>query len=246
MGMTWRWPGVVQSGLTQVLMSRNRTEFRRGALAFTKALGFDTFSATLVIDHVPGEAEYITVSSVARARSKAASDRKRGRLDTMLQRSKRSAAPIVWGPSTSARGRSKSKPSSPESSGHASGICVALHLSDGQHFLLDVERRAQLPLGPNELTRVVADLQLFAVHAQNAALRILLPASADPQVAMLTPREVEVMQWTMKGKTATEAADLLGISERTATLHLDNATHKLKCINIHQALLKALQLGILD
>ena len=49
----------------------------------------------------------------------------------------------------------------------------------------------------------------------------------------------------MEGKTAWEVGDLLGISERTAALHVNNATHKLDCVNKHQAVLKALRLGLI-
>ncbi len=49
----------------------------------------------------------------------------------------------------------------------------------------------------------------------------------------------------MEGKTAWEVGNVLGISERTAALHINNATHKLGCINKHQAVLKALRLGLL-
>ena len=102
-----------------------------------------------------------------------------------------------------------------------------------------------MTLDPVELTRVVADLQLFAVHAQDAAVRILTPMSADPEVPMLTPRELETLRWTMEGKTAWEVGNVLGITERTAALHLNNASHKLGCVNKHQAVLKALRLGLI-
>jgi LuxR family transcriptional regulator/LuxR family quorum-sensing system transcriptional regulator SolR len=102
-----------------------------------------------------------------------------------------------------------------------------------------------LPKDRSELTRIVADLQLFAVHAQEAAMRIMMPAMGDPDVPNLTPREVESLRWTMDGKTAWEVGNILGISERTAVLHVNNAMHKLGCINKHQAVLKALRLGLI-
>ena len=102
-----------------------------------------------------------------------------------------------------------------------------------------------MPKDPSELTRMVADLQLFAVHAQDAALRILVPAAAQPERPQLTPRELECLRWTMDGKTAWEVGEILGISERTAVLHLNNGMHKLDCTNKHQAVLKALRLGLI-
>jgi len=109
--------------------------------------------------------------------------------------------------------------------------------------VLGVDRDRPVPSDPGELTRMVADLQLFAVHAQDAALRILAPSVLNPNAPSLTPRELEVLRWTMEGKTAWEVGNLLGITERTAALHVNNATHKLGCVNKHQAVLRALRLG---
>lgn len=92
---------------------------------------------------------------------------------------------------------------------------------------------------------MVADLQLFAVLAQDAASRVLLPTVPDARAVSLTPRELESLRWTMEGKTAWEVGNILGISERTAVLHLTNATHKLDCVNKHQAVLKALRLKLI-
>jgi DNA-binding CsgD family transcriptional regulator len=92
----------------------------------------------------------------------------------------------------------------------------------------------------------VADIQLFAVHAQDAALRLFVaPNAVALERPKLTPRELEALRWTMEGKTAWEVGTILGISERTAVLHLQNAMHKLEATNKHQAVLKALRLGLI-
>jgi DNA-binding CsgD family transcriptional regulator len=49
----------------------------------------------------------------------------------------------------------------------------------------------------------------------------------------------------MEGKTAWEVGAIMNIAERTAVLHLQNSMHKLDCVNKHQAVLKALRLGLL-
>ena len=95
------------------------------------------------------------------------------------------------------------------------------------------------------MTRIVAELQLFAVHAQDAAFRIFAPPPPLADAPVLTPRELEALRWTMDGKTAWEVGAIMNISERTAVLHLQNAMHKLACINKHQAVLKAIRLGLL-
>jgi DNA-binding CsgD family transcriptional regulator len=56
---------------------------------------------------------------------------------------------------------------------------------------------------------------------------------------------LEALRWTMDGKTAWEVGNILGITERTAVLHVSNAMHKLGCSTKHQAVLKALRLGLI-
>ena len=122
---------------------------------------------------------------------------------------------------------------------------MALHLPEGKHFLLGVDRDQPVPAHKDELTRVVADLQLFAVLAQDAAMRILVPATSQAESPALTPRELECLRWTMDGKTAWEIGSILGIVERTVVLHVNSAMHKLDCVSKHQAVVKALRLGLI-
>ena len=72
----------------------------------------------------------------------------------------------------------------------------------------------------------------------------LLAYEATADLAV-TPRELETLRWTMEGKTAWEVGRVLGITERTVALHVNNATHKLGCVNKHQAVLKALKMGLI-
>ena len=75
---------------------------------------------------------------------------------------------------------------------------------------------------------------------------MLFPERSDSQdFKALTGRELECLRWTMEGKTAWEVGAILGITERTAVLHINNAMHKLNCTNKHQAVLKALRLGLI-
>ena len=62
--------------------------------------------------------------------------------------------------------------------GYRNGIAMALHMPEGKHFFFAVDRDKPVPPDTGELTRIVADLQLFAVHAQEAAMRILTPAAS--------------------------------------------------------------------
>ena len=235
---------MLQGGFSEVLKSRDRDEFQGELVGFTRRLGFETVSATLVLDHMLGEAEFITVDNTPRAYKETFQNLQVARRDPVMQHCRRQSVPIIWDQTTYVREGLGDKWEDQAKFGYRAGIALALHMPDGRHFFLGVDRDKPVPTDAKELTRVVADLQLFAVYAHDAALRVLLPTQ-NPSQPGLTPRELESLRWTMEGKTAWEVGDVLGITERTAALHVNNATHKLGCVNKHQAVLKALRLGLL-
>ncbi|MBK7531682.1 autoinducer binding domain-containing protein [Piscinibacter sp.] len=236
---------MLQDGYLSVLEARDRDEFLGQVVRFAKRLGFDTVSATTIVDHFLGEPEFISVDNAPASYRDMFEDMGRGRQDPVMQHCKKQSVPIIWSQETYVGAGQADLWDGQARFGYRTGVAMALHLPQGRHFFLGVDRDQSLPKDRSELTRIVADLQLFAVHAQEAAMRIMMPATGDPDVPNLTPREVESLRWTMEGKTAWEVGNILGISERTAVLHVNNAMHKLGCINKHQAVLKALRLGLI-
>jgi DNA-binding CsgD family transcriptional regulator len=228
-----------------VLQARTKQELQTEIVRFTRRLEFETVSATAVIDHVVGDPEFITVDNTPAAYLESFKDTHAGKRDPVMQHCKRKSVPLIWGQSTYVDAGLADKWEHQARFGYRHGIALALHLPESKHFVMGVDRDQAMPSDPAELTRIVAALQLFAVHAQEAALRILAPAAPEQEKPLLTPRELETLRWTMEGKTAWEVAHVLGISERTAVLHANNAMHKLQCINKHQAVLKALRLGLI-
>ncbi len=237
---------MLPGGYTAVLHARNRDEFRDEVVRFTQRLGFETVSAITVIDHGLGRSEFIAVDNTPVEFVQTYVDPTAQRRDPVMQHCRRQSVPIIWDQETYIGQGAGELWEQQACYGYRTGIAMALHLPEGKHFLLGVDRDKDLPDDPDELQRVVADLQLFAVHAQDAALRLLVPVAERPERPALTPRELEVLRWTMDGKTAWEVGALLGISERTVVFHINNGTHKLGCINKQQAVLKALRLGLID
>jgi DNA-binding CsgD family transcriptional regulator len=237
---------MLPGGYSAVLEARNPQEFRDEIVRFTQGLGFETVSAITVIDHGVGHSEFITVDNTPEEFAQTYNDPRMQRADPVMQHCKRQTVPIVWDQGTYVKQGAADLWEHQASYGYRTGIAMALHMPEGRHFQLGVDRDQALPSDPLELQRLVADLQLFAVHAQDAALRLLLPQAQQPERPALTPRELEVLRWTMDGKTAWEVGAVLGISERTAVMHVNNAMHKLGCVNKHQAVLKALRLGLID
>lgn len=236
---------MLQSGYLSVLEVKTRDELESELVRFTQQLEFQTFAAMAVIDHFVGESEFINIDNTPSSYRDTFNDHHGGKKDPVMQHCKTKSVPIIWDQSTYVNAGQADLWEHQARFGYRYGITLALHMPEGRHFVLGVDRDKPLPKDPAEVTRMVASLQLFAVHAQEAALRVMAPSTSVAGLPSLTPRELETLRWTMEGKTAWEVASLLGISERTAVLHANNAMHKLGCVNKHQAVLKALKLGLI-
>ena len=128
--------------------------------------------------------------------------------------------------------------------GFDSGIAFSLRGHLGNGYKVGVSRDQPLRTDPRELSRLVADAQLFGALAQSAMMRIWNPG-ADADLPKLTARELECLSGTLEGKTAWELGCILGIAERTANFHLGNAIRKLDCDNKHSAVIKAMRMGLI-
>ncbi len=231
-----------------VHQAANREAFHSEVVRFTQAMGFRTVSAMLVVDRLAALPEFVVINNAPTGCEVVLDDVNSMRRDPVMQHCRQHAFPIVWDQSTYTREGAGELWEAQASFGYRTGIAMALHLPEGRHFVLGVECDGPLPSNAQEVNRLVADLQLFAVHAHDTALRVLRPvrpAAPGAELPALTPRELEALRWTMEGKTAWELGTILGISERTAVLHVNNAMHKLNCNSKHQAVLKALRLGLI-
>ena len=237
---------MLQGDYLSVLEAKNQDQFRSVVIHFAQNLGFETVSALVAVDHIGTPSEFIAVHNTPLAFQQTFDSAVVGQRDPVLQHCKHNTVPIIWGQQTYLDNGAIELWEHQAHFGYRNGIAMALHLPEGRHFVLGVDRDQALPVDRAELTRIVADLQLFAVHAQDTALRVLVSESARPELPALTPRELEVLRWTMDGMTSKEVAAKLGNGVRTTLWHTQNAMIKLGCTSKHQAVLKALRLGLIQ
>lgn len=67
-----------------------------------------------------------------------------------------------------------------------------------------------------------------------------------PLRAPLSLRELEVCQWAAEGKQVSDIAQILGITPRTVTFHLERITEKLGASSKSQAISWALKQGLVQ
>lgn len=237
---------MLQNDYLSVLEAKNSDELRDRIVAFGGDLGFERVGALAVVEW-PGNAPlFMPLNNMPPDYLTLADDDARSARDPVVQHCKHSSVPIIWSQDTYTQCGLGPQWEDQHPFGYGNGIAVGLHMPFGRHFVFGVNRRDALPDSSEQLTRMVADVQLFAVHAQEAASRLLPPAAGWVDAQPLTPREIECLRWTMEGKTAWEVGSILGITERTAVLHVNNAAHKLQCVSKHQAVIKAMRMGLIQ
>lgn len=238
--------GVGYQHYLDVASSRDVPTFKRRLGEIAERLDFPLFNATLVVERPAARADVVVLGNAPAAFTEATVDPHAGSRDPVLQRLRASSAPVVYDQSMYVTHSAGDLWEEQAPHGYRSGIAMAMHMSGGRHFILGVDRPDPLPSNLDNVVRIMADLQLLAVYAQETAVRLLLPQMSLEQAApSLSPRELEVLRWTLAGKSNQVIGQLLNISLSTVNFHLRTAMTKLGVASKHQAAAKASSLGLL-
>jgi DNA-binding NarL/FixJ family response regulator len=99
-------------------------------------------------------------------------------------------------------------------------------------------------LGADDYLVKPIDFELLGVVVDNRIRRA--EGRIQPRSQLhLTDREKEVLTWVGRGKTSSEIATILSLSERTVNFHCDHAMKRLDVINRTQAVATALAEGLI-
>jgi DNA-binding NarL/FixJ family response regulator len=99
-------------------------------------------------------------------------------------------------------------------------------------------------LGADDYLTKPIDFEMLDAVIQNR-LRHRDSASPAPSACHLTGREREVLTWVGRGKTSSEIATILGLSERTVNFHCERAMKRLGVANRTHAVAKAVAEGLI-
>jgi DNA-binding CsgD family transcriptional regulator len=220
--------------------------FQQRLLDFASELEFGLISANMVVEFPDKTTSFSMIHNAPSGFAEAATKfDENTRRDPVFQRLKRESVPFVYDQSVYVNAGAGDLWEEQAPFGYKTGIAVALHIPGGKHFMLGFDRHEPLPARDEDLTRLLADLQLAAVHAQDAASRLLMPSAPSREKPSLTRRELEILKWTAAGKTAAETATILCISSHTVTYHMRTILHKLNASNKHKAVLNAMAHGLI-
>lgn len=230
----------------EVSQSEDVATFERLLIRSAGDLGFGFINAVLVSEKpIKGNPKVIVVGNTPQGLVEAGRNPALLARDPVMARLKQSSLPFAYNQKFYSDAGAGDLWEEQASFGFKEGICVALHLPDHCHFLIGVDGDNPLPPPDGNLSRLMADLQLFAVHAQSAAVRLLKPGIEEPQ-PQLSARELEILKWTMEGKSASVVAEILGLSRHTITYHLASVLRKFGVATKHQAVLRAIEQGLVE
>lgn len=163
-------------------------------------------------------------------------------VDPTVAHGMRSSLPIVWSDSFFAQ--APQLWTEAQSYGIRHGWAQARHDPDGVYSML-ILARSEGPITPEELDKKAPRIQ-WLVHASHASMKAQLDKTELKQDEIrLSEREIDVLRWTADGKTSSEIADILYISERTVNFHVNNVIAKLGACNKTNATVRAAMLGLL-
>ncbi|MEK8033574.1 LuxR C-terminal-related transcriptional regulator [Ideonella sp. DXS29W] len=219
--------------------------FRRRMIDFAHGMDFPIVGAVLLAEHAADQHQYLSYIGNRPPDFASASDKSLAKIDPVMAQLRRSPVPFVYDQKFYVDAGAPELWEHAAPYGYRTGISVALRLPGNKQLLLGLDRERDLPADDERIMRLLADLQMLAVHCQDAALRFLGPLTEVEEAPALSKRELEVLRWTKEGMTAWEVGDKLCISEPTVKFHLKKTLSKLQVPSKHMAVLKAISLGLI-
>ena len=166
-------------------------------------------------------------------------ERNYGDRDPVLRFGRRSHLPFDWDDLRCATSLDRSFFDEAENFGVGhSGLSVPIWGYRGEGALFSVTANWEKEAWLDFLDMHLADLSHGALLLHSAVMSNGLPPHSRSAQA-LSKREVEVLEWAARGKTAWETGQILGLSEKTVYFYLRNAATKLGVNSKTQAVAQA-------
>lgn len=119
--------------------------------------------------------------------------------------------------------------------GMGDGFCVPIHMEGGMQGVVSlVGETRQL----DDKSRL--ELHMLSLYAHGQLRFLNSRAGLAPRRA-ITARESEVLKWVAAGKTASEIADITGLSQRTVNQHCENAQNRMGTNNRVHTVVEAIR-----
>lgn len=236
---------------TRITAATTQEELLAALTCAANSIGAPYLAAMVFFDTLHGPASR-AIHAMPEGYWEASADGPSYTLDPVMQHCRTSSEPLFWDRSTYRDVGADDHWLSIHRAGLAYGVCVALHLGLGRHFVLGFDwpaDRAEEPLPDEDFRRRACYFtQVCATCAALAAFQIWSIPGELPKVPLraLTAREQAVLGHAATGAQDKVVADLLGVSVPTVRKHMDAVIEKLGAPNKTAAITRASALGLLS
>lgn len=209
----------------------------------TEQMGFDHFRLALIFPNTIQRPDVTIFNGCPSAWVDAYSQANFFAIDPVVLRGMAQSTPILWA-DLMGEGicdeQSLAVMTLAQEAGLRDGITFPWHGANGHVGLLSLITRE--PRTESQWLAVVPSLTWLSMHIFEAVARVCL-VGLSPHDA-LSLRELEVCRWAAEGKQTSDIAQILGITPRTVTFHLNNVVTKLGASSKCQAISWALKQGV--
>ena len=166
-------------------------------------------------------------------------------VDPVVSHCLSSTLPLIWQPEIFRSPAQRTLYEEACGHGIRAGVTFPIHGPNGEFgllcFAVDTVPDAAFV---REVTGMLPDLALVRDYAFASGVRFC-PAVTPEAAPRLTPRELEVLNWVMVGKSSWEISKITGCSEATVNFHMGNIRQKFNVNTRQQAVVRAISLGLI-
>jgi len=157
-----------------------------------------------------------------------------------------STLPIVWQPDLFRSQTQRIMYEEACSHGLRAGVSFPVHGPGGEFGMLSFATNTAPDAAFVRRTGdILPDLALVRDYAFATGSRFC-PQTGQEAAPRLTPRELEVLNWVMVGKSSWEISKITGCSEATVNFHMGNIRQKFNVNTRQQAVVRAISLGLIS
>lgn len=208
------------------------------------AADFGRVNAMLVAEGASGEPRFTCVGNTPDAFADAFSDPALGRQDPVMQYVRRQVTPIVYDQSTYVAAGVGELWEIQAPFGYKTGIVASIRLARDLCYAVGIDRDEPIPACPETRARMAGEVMLVAAYSAGAARWVLNSDQGTDHPIDLTPREREILTWTLLGKSNWVIGELIGLNVSTVNFHIRNVMRKFGVSSKHVAALRAFKLGL--
>lgn len=211
-------------------------------------LGYEQILLAILPDpHAPVEAEFAFLHSNYSPDWRNKYDcEKMGYVDPTVTHCMRKSTPLIWSPEIfSTR---KQKEMYEEASGHGlrSGVTLPIHGARGEFgtlcFVADTKPDKCCQ---RNINRSLPELSYFRDFIFESSLQFMRPSNQTKRTVSITRCEQECLKWSAAGKSSWEIGQILNCTEATVNFHFGNIRRKFNTTSRQQAVVKAINLGLI-